>query len=574
MVRSILGAVLVVWFGSVMSIAALAQAAAPAVAQSKAAPGVAGLEGEWQGTLDAGGTKLRVVLKVTRNGEGKLTATLVSLDQNAKEVPVSAIEQSGDDVKVEVAAAGGSYAGKMSVGGMEIAGEWKQGGVSLPLVFKRSGLSSLISGPAPPASLAAPADYEALARTVVTDMAARHFEKVFAQFNETMANALPPDKLAESWDSLRAQVGEFKSIESVRREEWQGNQVVHLICAFDKMKMNMTIIFDGQQHIATLRTTAAKVDWIPPAYAKTESFHEREVTVGAAPWQLPGTLTLPNGPGPFPAVVLVHGSGANDRDESIGNNKTFKDLAWGLAGQGIAVLRYEKRSKVHGKEMAQLANPTVKEETVDDAQLAVDLLASQSEIQGKHVFVLGHSLGGYVGPRIAAGDAKVAGLILLAGSTRPMEELLVEQVRYGAGLHGKITPQGQEAIEKAEKEEAAIRDPNLKPGTTLTLFGVPVPSSYFLDLRDYHPAEMAATLHRPILVLQGERDIQVRLADFDGWKKALGSQPSASFKTYPALNHLFMPGSGPGSDAEYMKPNHVPEEVVEDIATWVKKNSR
>jgi hypothetical protein len=338
--------------------------------------------------------------------------------------------------------------------------------------------------------------------------------------------------------------------------------------------MDMMMAFDGQQHIATLRTTAAKVDWIPPAYAKTESFHEREVTVGAAPWQLPGTLTLPNGPGPFPAVVLVHGSGPNDRDESIGNNKTFKDLAWGLAGQGIAVLRYEKRSKVHGREMAQLANLTVKEETVDDAQLAADLLAAQPEIQAKHVFVLGHSLGGYVGPRIAASDQKVAGLILLAGSTRPMEELAVEQVRYAVGLSGKITPQGQEAIDQVEKEEAVIRSPDLKPGTTVKFLGIPIPSSYFLDLRDYHPAEMAAKLHIPILVLQGERDYQVRPADFDGWKKSLGNQPTATFKSYPALNHLFMPGSGPSSDAEYFRSNHVPEEVIQDIAGWVKKNSR
>jgi dienelactone hydrolase len=302
-----------------------------------------------------------------------------------------------------------------------------------------------------------------------------------------------------------------------------------------------------------------------------DSFHEREVTVGAAPWQLPGTLTLPKGPGPFPAVVLVHGSGPNDRDESVGSNKTFKDLAWGLAGQGIAVLRYDKRTKTHGKEIVQLTNLTVKDETVDDAQAAVDLLAAQPEIQAKHVFVLGHSLGGYLGPRIAAGDAKVAGLILLAGSTRPMEELAVEQVRYIAGLNGKITPQGQEAIERVEKQVAAIRNPDLKPGTIVKFLGVAIPSNYFLDLRDYHPAEMAATLHIPILVLQGERDYQVSTADFDGWKKFLGNQPTASFKSYPTLNHLFMPGSGPSSGAEYLQPNHVPEEIIQDIAGWVKK---
>jgi dienelactone hydrolase len=440
--------------GAILSIA---QAVAPPATPSKRA---GGLEGEWQGTLDVGGAKLRLVLTLTKSAEGKITGTLDSLDQN-KSIPISSIEQSGDEVKLELPAIGGSYTGKMSAGGMEMTGEWKQGRFSLPLVFKRKALASLIA-------------------------------------------------------------------------------------------------------------------WAPPVYAKTGSFHEREVTLGSTPWQLPGTLTLPNGPGPFPAVVLVHGSGANDRDETfgdetIGPSKTFKDLAWGLAGQGIAVLRYDKRTLVHGSEMAQVANFTVKEETVDDAQAAADLLSAQPEIQAKHVFVAGHSLGGYLGPRIAAGDAKVAGLILLAGNTRTMEELLVEQVRYQVESQGKITPQGQAQIDQAEKEEAAIRNPDLKPGLTVKLFGVPIPSSYFLDLRNYHPAEMAATLHIPILVLQGERDKQVRMADFDGWKKSLGNQPTASFKTYPALNHLFMAASGP-ADSPGLR--HVPEEVIQDMAGWVKKNSQ
>lgn len=454
MTRRIL-AVLMAWIGSLLSITSIAQPLAPATTQSPGAK-AGSLEGEWQGTLDAGGTKLRLLLKLTKSAEGKLTGTLDSLDQDAKGIPISSIEQSGDEVKLELAAIGGSYAGKMSADRPEIMGEWKQGGGSFPLIFKRGAKAE------------------------------------------------------------------------------------------------------------------AKPDWTPPVYAKIDSFREREVILGSTPWQLPGTLTLPNGPGPFPAVVLVHGSGAHDRDETIGPNKTFKDLAWGLAGQGIAVLRYDKRTLVHGKEVVQVANLTVKEETVEDAQAAVDLLVAQPEIQAKHVFVAGHSLGGYVGPRIAAGDAKVAGLIVLAGNTRPMEELVVEQVRHLVGSRGKMTHQDQEQIDQVEKEEAAIRNPDLKPGVTVTLFGVPIPSSYFLDLRNYHPAEMAATLHIPILVLQGARDDNVSMADFDGWKKSLGNQPTASFKTYPALNHLFVPATGP---ADSPGLHHVPEEAIQDIAGWVKKKS-
>jgi len=337
-------------------------------------------------------------------------------------------------------------------------------------------------------------------------------------------------------------------------------------------EMDRTIAVGEPQYLATLRMTAAQEDWTPPAYAKADSFHEREVTIGASPWQLPGTLTLPNGLGPFPAVVLVHDSGLNDHDESVGPNKMFKDLAWGLAGRGIAVLRYDKRTRTYGSDIMQLTDLTVKEEIVDDARAAANLLSSQPEIQGRRVCVLGHGLGGYVGPRIAAGDATIAGLILLAGSTSPMEDLAVQQVRYLA-LKGKITPQGQEAIERVEKEAAAIRNPDLKSGTTVTLLGIPMPSTYFLDLRGYHPAEMAATLHIPIQVLQGNRDFQVPMTDFDGWRKFLAN-PTNSLKVYPSLNHLFMPGSGSPSETEYFQPNHVPEEVIREIARFVRRNAR
>jgi len=427
-----------------------------------------------------------------------------------------------------------------------------------------------------PAAETAGATYEELGRQVVADLAARHFDKVCAQFDEKVSAALPLDKLAEGWDSLLAQAGDFVSIEKSWEKERREFHVVHVITVFRKTRLDTIVTFDAQKRIAGLHFVPAETTpaWQPPAYAKPESFHEREVTVGSSPWQLPGTLTLPNGAGPFPAVVLVHGSGPHDRDESIGPNKPFKDLAWGLASRGIAVLRYEKRTRIYPQEMAHLGSLTVNDETVDDARKAVDVLAAQPEIEAKHIFVLGHSLGGYVGPRIASGDPKVAGLIIMAGSTRPMEQLVVEQVRYLATLDGKITPEGQEQIDEVEKLKAAVEDPNLKPGMTVNFLGAPIPASYFLDLRSYHAPELAASLHLPIYVLQGGRDYQVGAADFEGWKKALAAQPTASFKLYPALNHLFMAGEGQSSAAEYEKPNHVLEAVVQDAAEWVRQKSQ
>ncbi len=425
------------------------------------------------------------------------------------------------------------------------------------------------------AQQAAPANYEEQGRAVVLDLVARHFDKVTPRFDPRVAEALPVDKLAKSWDSLLEQTGDFQAIEKVRSEKKQGYQVVYVTCSFQKRKQDIIAVFDTQGHIVqfTSAPTESLAPWTQPGYADPGKFHEREVVIGKSPWQLPGTLTVPNGAGPFPVVVLVHGSGPNDRDEDIGPNKVFKDLAWGLAGKGIAVLRYDKRTRVHGKDLvAQPGGFTVNDEVVDDARAAVVLLTAQPEIQPKRIFVLGHSLGGYVAPRIAAGTPAVAGLIILAGSTRPMEELVVEQVRYSVGLAGKSMPEGEKLIADAEKSKAQIQDPNLKPGTTIYFVGAAVPSSYFLDLRNYQPAESASQLQIPILVLQGERDYQVRMADFNGWKNALDKKPTATLKTYPSLNHLFMAGTGPSSDAEYLKPNHVQEEVVQDIAGWITKH--
>ncbi len=415
-------------------------------------------------------------------------------------------------------------------------------------------------------------NYEALARLILAQLADRQFDKVAAQYDERLAQALPVDKLASSWDGVILQLGEFKSITGVEQEERSGYHVVYATCAFAKQSLILVLAFNAKGQFASFTSApvSSRTPWKPAEYVKPEAFEERPITVHTGHWDLPGTLCLPKGTGPFPAVVLVHGSGPNDQDESIGPNKTFKDLAWGLASRGVVVLRYTKRTRQYGaKSGDDLSAFTVKEEAMDDARSAVAMLAVMPEVNPKQIFVLGHSEGGYLAPRIAAGDAQVAGLIVMAGNTRPLEDLIVDQVRYEATLSGPVTPEGQKAIDAAEETAKQLRNPDLKPGTTLDFLGSKIPASYLLDLRGYHPAETAAALKIPIYILQGARDYQVTSPDFDGWKKALGTKPNVSFKLYPDLNHLFMPGTGPSSPAEYMKPNHVPEPVVADIAAWI-----
>jgi dipeptidyl aminopeptidase/acylaminoacyl peptidase len=297
-------------------------------------------------------------------------------------------------------------------------------------------------------------------------------------------------------------------------------------------------------------------------------FEEREVTIGAGEWQLPGTLTLPEGAGPFPAVVLVHGSGPNDRDETIGPNKPFKDLAWGLASQGIAVLRYDKRTKVYGEQIAALTVFTANQETVDDAALAVDLLRQTSNIDAQRVFVLAHSLGGYLAPRIAQANASLAGLIIVAGLTRPPEDAMLEQYQYIAALDKDAVPASTLAELAAQVQ--AIKA--LQPGDESEPPILGAQTAYWLDLKDYRPADVARSIARPMLILQGERDYQVTLADFKNWQDALSGRSDVQFKTYADLNHLLLSGSGKSTPQEYQQAGSVAAAVISDIAAWVKQH--
>jgi dienelactone hydrolase len=280
---------------------------------------------------------------------------------------------------------------------------------------------------------------------------------------------------------------------------------------------------------------------------------------------------MPVGAGPCPAIVLVHGSGPNDRDETIGPNKPFRDLAWGLASKGIAVLRYEKRTREHGSELVALKHTmTVKDEVIDDALAAVDLVRHTKGIDARRVYVLGHSLGGMLAPRIGTQDPGLAGLVVLAGATRPLEDILVEQTTYLASISG--LPEDQQTSQIAEMEKLRDKIKRLTKSDTSSieiLFAAP--TAYWIDLQGYDPPQVAQSLKMRLLILQGERDYQVTMKDFDRWKTALRSNANVSFKTYPKLNHLFIAGEGRSAPAEYEKAGHVPDEVIDDIAGWTKK---
>lgn len=418
-------------------------------------------------------------------------------------------------------------------------------------------------------------DIERLAADFADHLAAGEYAKAEEMMNGQMKASMSSSALAELWDQLTTQLGDYASSPAKKYQEEGGYRVVYVTLAFADAEIDMKVVFDDAGKVAGLwfgepRPLGAGT-YRPPEYADQESFTETECTVGSGEWQLPATLTVPVGSGPFPAVVLVHGSGPKDRDETVGPNKPFADLAWGLAGRGIAVLRYEKRTQHYQGQLTDVSGFTLDQETVDDAVAAVELLRVTEGVDAERIFVLGHSLGGMAAPRIASrlareGSGAPAGLIMMAANARDYLDLVAEQVEYLAGLDGQVTDEEQQQIDLFRSQIARIRDGDLGPGEVLLGAG----EAYWADILSYDQVETAGNLGLPLLFLQGERDYQVTMEDYALWRQAMEGRGDVTFASYPGLNHLFIAGEGQPRPGEYETAGNVAVEVVEDVASWVK----
>lgn len=411
---------------------------------------------------------------------------------------------------------------------------------------------------------------EARARAFVALMADGQYAKALESFTPQMKAAMPVDRLSATWNGLTAQAGPFQRQVATSVVPRGVLSVVVVTCEFERATFDVHVTVNPANLVGGLaiRPAAQVVMYAPPAYARPATYKESEVTVGTGQWALPATLTMPVGSSPVPAVILVHGSGPGDRDATVGQVKQFKDLALGLASRGIAVLRYDKRTRVHANLIRDLPGLTVKDETIDDAIAAVQMLRSTSGVDPNRIVVLGHSLGGMLVPRIAAAGPPVAGFIVMAGAARPIQRAVVEQARYLAQADSVTSAEEQAQIDQIEQVMARVNA--LTPADASNperIFGAP--ASYWLDLRGYDPPAAAVLVKQPMLLLQGERDYQVTMEEFSRWKSALAGRPDVSFHSYPTLNHLFVAGTGKSVPAEYNTPGHVSDAVVRDIATWI-----
>jgi len=306
---------------------------------------------------------------------------------------------------------------------------------------------------------------------------------------------------------------------------------------------------------------------------------EKEITIGKeGKYPLKGILSLPeNISSKVPAVVLVHGSGPNDMDETIFKNKPFRDIAGYLPTKGIAVLRYNKRTHTYGKQMAKEkalgGNFTVKDETIEDAIFAASLFKDDDRIDSRQIYIAGHSLGGMLAPRIDAEGGNFAGIIILAGSPRSLGDIIISQNEDIIPQLGKILGFIVKRQFKPIKAKIDAIGSMTEEEAKKTKFFNNTSMWYLKEMENHPAADYLTAIEKPVLILHGGKDFQVTTEkDFALYQKICAGKQNVTLKLYPELNHLFMKSTyGNIKDVrkEYKIPQKVDTSVLDDIADFI-----
>ena len=553
-----------------LSIAAIvASAALAAHAQDVA--------GDWQGTLKAGPAELRLVVHLTADGQGGFRGALDSLDQNAKGIPITSVSLKAAKLNWTVSSLGASYEGKVSADGALIRGTFIQGGEAFPLDFKRIAPSGAAKPPAKPSDIdgawLGTLDTGAIKLRVVV-----HIVNTADGLTATMdspdqgAAGIPVSSVTRNGATLKLAIGAVGAT-----YEGAINQGLDAIAG--------TFTQNGASLPLTLKRVkdgAIPEPKRPQNPAKPYPYGEEDVVYDNPPAgiRLAATFTIPRGRGPFPAVLLIAGSGPNDRDESVMGHKPFLVLSDYLTRQGIAVLRADKRGI--GKSGGNLAVATTAD-FATDAEAGVAWLKTRKEVDPRNIGLIGHSEGGEVAPMVAARNRDVAFIVMLAGSAVRGDEILPAQVMAGneaAGMShadalksGELERQSLAVIE-SEKDPAKLRQKlaAFMPKEEIDQQWKTLTSPWFQFFLQYDPASDLRKVTCAVLALNGEKDTQVVAGqNLPAIRKALEAGGNKRFETmeFPGLNHLFQTAKT-GAVSEYAQIEEtLSPAVLEKVATWI-----
>ncbi|MCI5772943.1 MAG: alpha/beta hydrolase [Erysipelotrichaceae bacterium] len=387
-----------------------------------------------------------------------------------------------------------------------------------------------------------------LAQATVEKIVGGQYKEAYANFADSLQKAVSLSKLQSAYEEVSKNLTGVGTIKEVKEEA--GNYLI--ICEFEPQDLLFTLSMDEGQVVGIwINYTNATIHLL-----ENDFLQEQAVEVGK--YSLDGILCEPKQPAKDkPVVLMIQGSGVSDYDETIGPNKPFKDLAHGLAKQGIASLRYNKRF-FQDPSLAG-ASYDMHDEYFEDIQAAIALLKKWGY---EEIYFLGHSQAGGFAHYIAAENDDIEGLIIMAGSPRLLIDLINDQVKASLqGMPASYITQTLKPYVDAKEEILAIEDKN-ETGMILNL-----PISYWYDVKKCLPENYDHDIDT--LILQGEQDFQVYAnVDYVLWQKLLKAE--ADYILYEGLNHLFMPSIN-GDLSDYEIASKVDQKVIDDISAWIKK---
>lgn len=392
---------------------------------------------------------------------------------------------------------------------------------------------------------------------------------VNSYFEDSLKATYTAKVLEDAMEKAVAPLGNFVSIEYSQTEETDDTIFVGVVLRYENNGMQLLYGYNKNIQLTTFRYNYVTLN---EESSNTESdlFKEVEITVGTGNYLMDGIMTIPNGVERPPVVILVQGSGQTDMDETIGasNNKPFRDIAHGLAEKGIASIRYNKRYYQYKDNISE--EITVYEEILDDVGAAIELAKKSDVLDTTRIYVAGHSEGGMLCPKIATDHPELAGIIVLAGSPRHLEDIIYDQAVFFAE-QDEIS--SKEDIEQyLEMMKANVEQVKNLSDEDLASPILGVTGYYWRSLNRIDTPELVTKLTLPMLFLQGSADFQVYAdVDFAEWKTLLDGHENAEFIEYEGLNHLFMPTTGALDTSDYDYKNNVDSQVILDMADWILK---
>jgi pimeloyl-ACP methyl ester carboxylesterase len=571
--------------GTLVSLPGAGNALAQAAAKVVPVP-----QGTYSGTLQAGEAQLHLLLHLSKSQNGSLRATLDSLEQGVFAIEATSVSFSNYTLRIEVNSVGARFEGRVSPDHEIIDGNWSQGVASLPVKFKRE--TGAVARKPGDAVFPVEGLWQAAVET--------HGMRLRFQLHVSHD---PQGQLIAALDSLDQGVSGLPANRVVLNDP-----VLHFEIPA------VAGVFEGALNAAkdTLTGTWSQTgaDQLPLAFKRSDQplelrrpqnpakpfpYVEQEVSFEslAAGVTLAGTLTMPKGAGPFPGILLIAGSGPQDRDNSLANHRPFLVIADALTRRGFTVLRYDKRGVGNSTGHTDAATTM---DLAADAAAALGYLKSRKDVDPARIGLLGHSEGAIIAPYLAKNSKEVAWLVLLAAPATAGEETLLNQSEMIGRASGLSDDQLEAslgfdkaayALVRQEKDPTILSqklvklikdtglDSALPPAALETQLRM-LTSPWFRFFLDYDPEPNLKAVKCPVLALYGQKDMQVPAkANLPLLQKALEETGNthADVRELPDLNHLFQ-HAYTGTPAEYsaIEETFSPE-TLKALADWAAAQS-